>query len=107
MLARFRTFVVIVVLSSLLIAPAAAGPFEDGFAAASRGDYTTAYRLWRPLAEQGDAMTQLLLGQMYLGGNGVKQDDVEAFRWFRSAASKNFAMAQFEVGAMYHNGRGT
>ena len=27
--------------------------FEDGYAAAARGDYTTAYRLWKPLAEQG------------------------------------------------------
>jgi hypothetical protein len=28
-------------------------PFEDGVAAYERGDYATAMRLWRPLAEQG------------------------------------------------------
>ena len=35
--------------------PAVAGPFEDGAAAYAKGDYGTALRLWRPLAEQGDA----------------------------------------------------
>lgn len=62
MLARCRTFLVIVVLPSLLMAPAAAGPFEDGLTAYYRGDYKRAHRFWRPLAEQGDAGAQLNLG---------------------------------------------
>ena len=32
---------------------ALAGPFEDGRDAFYNGDYATALRLWRPLAEQG------------------------------------------------------
>lgn len=105
-LVRCRTFLLCVVLSTLLMAPGAAGPFEDGWAAALRRDYTTAYYFWRPLAEQGDAIAQFLVGEMYLSGAGVEQDDVEALRWLRRAADKNDADAQFEVGAMYHNGRG-
>ncbi len=37
-----------------LTAPAWAG-FDEGWAAYNRGDYATALREWRPLAEQGDA----------------------------------------------------
>ena len=37
---------------------AVAGPFEDRGAAYVRGDYATAMRLWRPLADQGDALAQ-------------------------------------------------
>jgi hypothetical protein len=36
----------------------AIGPLEDGLAAAKRGDYATALRLSRPLADQGDAVAQ-------------------------------------------------
>ena len=32
-----------------------AGPWEDGMAAYNRGDYVPAIRLFRPLAEQGNA----------------------------------------------------
>ena len=41
-------------LYALSIGTAAAGPFEDGIAAAQRGDYATGLRLWKPLAVQGD-----------------------------------------------------
>ena len=39
------------VVSLSLAAPVLAGPFEDGVAAYKRGDYATAQRLWRQLAE--------------------------------------------------------
>jgi TPR repeat protein len=106
MLARFRTFLVIVVLSSLPMAPAAAGPFEDGFAAASRGDYTTAYRLWRPLAEQGVPGAQYNLGVMYANGEGVPKDEREAVRWYRKAAEQGAPSAQFNLAYLYATGRG-
>ncbi len=53
-----------------LTAPAWAG-FDEGVAAAKRGDYATALREWRPLAEQGNANAQLLLGTMYDEGLGL------------------------------------
>jgi len=57
-----------------LAAPVAAGPFEDGVAAAERGDYATALRLWHLLADQGAAEAQTNLGKMYNLGKGVPQD---------------------------------
>ena len=43
-------------------AGAVAGPWEDGMAAYNRGDYVPAIRLFRPLAEQGNAKAQNVLG---------------------------------------------
>ena len=48
----------------LAAGPAVAGPFEDGEAAFSKGDYATALRLWQPLAQQGDARAQNGLGAL-------------------------------------------
>ena len=42
--------------------------FDEGLAAARRGDYVTALREFRPLAERGDANAQYRLGSMYGGG---------------------------------------
>ncbi len=66
-------------------APARAG-LDEGVAAYQRGDYATALREWRPLAEQGNAGTQRVLGVMYGKGRGIPQDYVQAYMWFRLAA---------------------
>ena len=82
------------------------GDFETGFDALNRGDYATALREWRPLAEQGDAEAQNLLGIMYFNGEGVEQDNVEAVRWYRLAAEQGLANAQYNLGLMHDNGLG-
>ena len=95
-----------VVLTLMLTGGAAAGPFEDGGAALKRGDYAEALRLWRPLADQGDANAQYMLGIMYANGRGVPQDYAEAMKWCRLAAEQGYARAQYMLGIMYANGRG-
>ncbi len=87
-------------------APAVAGPFEDGVAAHDNGDYATALRLWRPLAEQGYANAETNLGIMYYEGRGVPQDYAAAMSWYRKAAEQGYANAQTNLGAMYNMGRG-
>ena len=95
-----------IVLAVMLTGGAAAGPYEEGVAAYERGDYATALRLWRPLAEQGDALAQYNLGVAHVEGHGVPQDHAEAAKWFRFAAEQGFAKAQYNVGLMYVEGRG-
>ncbi len=63
-----------------------ADPFEEGLDAYSTGDYATALRLWRPLAEHGRADAQHNLGVMHRSGQGVPQDYVQAHMWFNLAA---------------------
>jgi len=96
----------VLVLSLGLAAPAAAGPFEDASAAYERGDYATALRIWRALADQGDIRGKTLLGSMYDAGQGVPQDDAEAVNWYRKAADQGDAGAQNNLGLMYDLGRG-
>ncbi len=82
----------------LLASAALAGPFEDAFTAHQQGDYATALRLWRTLADQGDANAQLNIGVLYVNGQGVLQDYVEALKWSRKAADQGQAGAQFNLG---------
>jgi hypothetical protein len=90
----------------LLAGPAAAGAFEDGLSAWLRQDYATALRMWRPLADQGNANAQSILGSMYSNGQGVPKDYVLAVKWYRLAADQGDANAQSNLGYMYANGRG-
>ena len=62
------------VLALALFGVAMAGPLEDGAAAFQRGDYATAMSFCRPLADQGNADAQALIGVMYEAGEGVPQD---------------------------------
>ena len=75
-------------------------------AADQRGDYATALREWRPLAEQGNAEAQYNLGNMYRKGLGVPQDYGEAVQWYRKAAERENAKAQLFLGNMYFFGQG-
>ena len=83
-----------------------AGPVEDGLTAAARGDYATALRLWRPLAERGDVNAQLYVGLSYAHGRGVPIDDATAALWYRMAAERGNAEAQVDLGVAYESGRG-
>ncbi len=88
-----------------LTAPAWA-VIDEGKAAYKRGDYATALREWRPLAEQGNALAQYNLGIMYVDGLGVPQDYAKALQWWRKAAEQGHAGAQFNLGVMYGKGQG-
>ena len=57
-------------------------------------------------AERGDPEAQLEVGEMYVAGRDVPQNDVVAFAWYRQAAEQGVAEAQFNVGLMYSAGRG-
>ena len=96
----------LVCLVLVLAAPAAGQDYNKGHEAYGRGDYATALREWRPLAEAGDADAQYNLGVMYDNGQGVPQDYAEAVKWYRLAAAQGDADAQFNLGVMYDNGQG-
>ena len=95
------------IVSALLLLVASssvAADFAAGLEAYLRGDYATALREFRPLAEQGDAEAQTVLGLMYANGEGVPEDARQAEYWWRKAAAQGLAEAQFNLGSMYANG---
>jgi hypothetical protein len=85
---------------------AQSGTWGDAVDALEKRDYATAYRISRPLAEQGHAKAQTSLGYMYTNGKGVPQDHAEAEKWYRKAAEQGDAEAQFNLGFMCSDGRG-
>ncbi len=104
-LAAARRLVVTLGLLLLAVGPAWAG-FDDGMAAVKRGNYVAAYKIWRPLAEQGDIRAQYNLGVLYDQGRGVPQNFIEATRWYRAAAEQGHLDAQANLGFAYEQGRG-
>jgi TPR repeat protein len=103
---RITTLFAVSLLALTLVGVAAAGQFEDGKAAAERGDYAEPMQLLRPLADQGDADAQNGLGSLYTFGRGVPQDFAQAYMWYRKAANQGNHKAQNSLGFMYDKGWG-
>jgi TPR repeat protein len=57
-------------------------------------------------AEQGDALSQYLLGSAYFDGDKTPRNYEEAAKWFRRAANQGDKQSQFELGLMYFLGKG-
>jgi len=88
------------------ISPIHAADLQKGLDAAQSGDYATALKEWKPLAEQGDANAQYNLGVMYDNGQGVTRNYKKAVKWYRRAAKQGYMNAQYNLGEMYHKGVG-
>lgn len=76
---------------------ATAEPLSDATAAYGKQDYATALRLVRPLADNGNADAQFLLGMMYRDGEGVPPDEALGVGWMLRAAEQGHRRAQFLV----------
>ncbi len=85
---------------------AVASQLNQATAAYERGDYASALRVFRTIAEQGDANAQYNLGVMYDNGRGVPQDYAAAMSWWRRAAEGGSTRAQFNLGGMHLSGKG-
>ena len=80
--------------------------FQDGMNAYLRRDYRTAFRVFRSLSDQGDAMAQLHLGEMYEMGWGVTRDYVKAAEWYLKASEQGEFRASEQLSKMYREGHG-
>ena len=85
--------------------PATAG-YKEGVAAYKDGDYKTAVREFKTLAEAGNARAQYTLGVMYAKGFGVPKNYPEGVKWYRKSAEQGNALAQLNLGTLYGEGRG-
>jgi len=71
-----KGFLIFPVLIILLFGTPAFADLQKGLDALHSGDYATALKEMKPLAEQGDASAQNYLGSLYYFGNGVAQECV-------------------------------
>ncbi len=96
----------VVVFFTLIISNASANSFDTASKAYRAGEFKKAARIYSSLAGQGDAAAQFSLGEMYVKGKGVPQNDNEAFKWYRLAAEQGLAQAQYNLGSLYAEGKG-
>src|SRR5262245_40303913 len=82
------------------------GPMRAGWTAYDRGDDATALRQWTPVAQDGDADAQYLVGLIYDTGRSAPADHVAAAKWYALAAEQGHAAAQNNLGLLYYSGRG-
>ena len=69
-------------------------------------DYTNAFKLLLPLAEQGQENAQSLVGTFYQHGLGTKKDMKLAFKWYLRSAERGASDGQNNVGYCYKFGKG-
>jgi uncharacterized protein len=75
----------------------------EGLTRYAMRDHARAIEVLRPLADQGDAVAQEILGKIHLAGEGATRGDIVAFKWFLQAAERGRAEAQLELGRMYRD----
>jgi TPR repeat protein len=67
--------------------------FNLGVIYTRQRDYKKAYELYFPIAFQGHANAQNMLGEMFFNGDGVEQDFEQAAAYFMKAAEQGNAIA--------------
>ena len=79
---------------------------RSGVDAWQAGNHEEAIRLWRPLADRGDADAQYNIAQAYFLGRGVPQNMNLAEQWYERAARQGHEEAQGALGLiLFQNGR--
>lgn len=102
-----KTFLgLIFTVFSLMAGASAQAGLQEGVSAFKRGQFPLALKELTPLAKQGEAKAQAILGQMYASGSGVPQDHAKAAFWYRKAAEQGEVRAQTSLGVMYKEGIG-
>jgi len=105
---KFLTWLgVTALLAGLIVPPTTAhADMKTGVTAYKTGDYKTALREFKKLAEAGNPNAQFSLAVLYLSGRGVKRDVAQAIDWHRKAAAQGLASAEHGLGVFYYQGMG-
>ncbi|MEA2094737.1 MAG: tetratricopeptide repeat protein [Pseudomonadota bacterium] len=70
------------------------------------GDYSTAFREYKALADDGEIVALHNLGVMYYNGSGVHRNYEKAIQCFLKAAEQGIAGSQNNLGYIYAHGHG-
>jgi len=88
--------------------------YNQGVKLFESGNYEKAFKIFKPLADNGYASAQTSLGWLYDNGLGRKEDNVEAVKWYQiksfeltqRSAKQAYAPAQYNLGVAYKFGQG-
>lgn len=96
----------------LLFALTAHGPaaqadsLKEATTAFAKKQYAAAIKMFRPLAEKGNAIAQYKVAVMHRMGLGVPKSEKEARKWSRLAAKQGNPEAQTLLGSLYYKASG-
>ena len=103
-----RHILVAAALSIMIGTTPALADVKKGVSAWQAGDFASAVREWRPLADKGDADAQFNMGQAYKLGRGAPADMKLAQSWYEKAAAQGHEQAQANLGLiLFQNGNRT
>lgn len=102
---RLLPAIAILIAACALVRPAAA-EYAAGVQAYDAGNFEAAISELLPLIERGHPGAELILGVMYLRGQGIRRDEGLAAVWMYKAARKGEAGAQLVLGSQLLYGRG-
>lgn len=81
-------------LLAVLFAGPAAADLISASSAYKKGDYETAFKAFRELAELGQPLAQFNLAVMYARGEGVRESEIYAYAWATLAAENGMEKAK-------------
>jgi S1-C subfamily serine protease len=104
----FRPFLAVALIAAFVLAGTAAeaASLKEGRQYYVANEYDKAFVEIEPLAEDGEAQAQYILGVMYLKGQYVTTDSTSAAQWFRKAADQGHAISQINLAILYARGDG-
>ena len=77
--------------------------FSRASEAQDNGDLRNAVRLYRAAAQRGDTSSQLVLGNLYIDGVGVRRNRSLALGWYRRAYRQGYAPAASNIAIVYRD----
>lgn len=83
------------------------GLFDEALSLYKEGKLKEALEIFKALAEQGHAMSQFIVGNMYDFGESVPRDYKQAFIWYKKAAEQGHPDAEYNLAVFYADGKGT
>ena len=76
-----------------------------GLSAFEAKNYAEAFKLLKPIAEEGNAEAQCIIGSMYDLGLGLESNALEAVKWYERSAEQGYGVASNNLGTIFYSGR--
>ena len=67
-------------------------------------DYGKALELLKPIADEGAAEAQCIIGNMYQLGLGLERNILKAVKWYKKSAEKGYGVASNNLGEILRVG---
>ncbi len=80
-------------IATLLVGSLWANGFGKGMKEYRKGNFKEAFKIWEPLANNGEAGVQYYVATLYYTGKGVKQDIKKAIELYKLSAKNGCALS--------------